>query len=197
MYQGKILKEIYQINEEKFILQYTDNTKEFMSFDSFYITVGYRKYSINTLFHNMENRIPIELQDAKFFSYGFENLSRKKMQVYYTLNEYGFKKTSYKYVLKDQQDYFGISFNIKSEHQHFKVILIFNNNNVRFVPIIFVNKPINIDTINMSKTYKYLKQHFSIKYHNKNNEKSDEFSKMIKYSDYLHQNSLHFFYLVE
>lgn len=191
MYQGKILKEIYQINNQKFILHYENGQKESMEFDSFNITLGNRKYSISKMFHNMEGRLPIEIHKERFFFNNLNNLSLKKMEEYYTLNKDGFKRVSYKYSLKDREDYIGLSFNIKSKQQEFKILLIFNQIEVRFMPVIFVNKQINMDTVHFSKTYLYLKKYFSTKYYQKN----ENFSDMINHSDYLHQNSTHFFEL--
>jgi hypothetical protein len=192
MYQGKILKDIYQINAGTFKLHYEDKTEDVISFNSFNINVDKRKYSQNKMFFNMENRLPIEIPKKIFFSHSLENLSLNKMNYHYILNNKGFKITVYKYTLQNEEDYFGLSFNMKSSQQEFKIILAFSKYNVKFIPIIFVNKSINIHNVQNSKFYICLKSYFGLK-----NIKNNDFSNMICSSDYLHQNSAYYFNLTE
>lgn len=182
MYQGKILNTISQINSNHYILHYECGLKEELIFDSFNINVSNRKYSINKLVNKKINKLPLPIHNNIFFSFDFQNLSNHKMNNEYIINEDGFKKRIQKYTLKNNKDFIGIDFNVKSYEREFKIILFFTKDTVKFIPLFFINKNFNIELINNSQFYKSLKNNF-----NSNNE---DLFEMLYNSEYLHQNSL-------
>lgn len=197
MYQGKILSAISHIKNNHYILHYEDGLEEELIFDSFNINVANRQYSINKMINKKINKIPLPFNNNIFFSFGFQNLSLNKMNNAYVINQDGFTQRIKKYHFKDKKDFIGIDFNVKSYEKEFKIILFFTKDNVKFIPLFFINKNFNIELINNSQIYKSLKDNFNTKNISKNDKKSDDFFEMFNNSDYLHQNSLYLFNILE
>tara|TARA_Y100000588_G_scaffold139991_1_gene153931 strand:+ start:2658 stop:3239 length:582 start_codon:yes stop_codon:yes gene_type:complete len=193
MYQGKILSVISHIKNNHYILHYECGLEEELIFDSFNINVSNRQYSINKMINRKINKIQLPFYNNIFFSFGFQNLSQHKMNNAFIINQDGFTQRIKKYTFKNNKDFIGIDFNIKSYEKEFKIILFFTKDNVKFIPLFFINKNFNIELINNSQFYKLLKNNFNIK----NNKKNDDFFEMFNHSEYLHQNSLYLFNILE
>ena len=193
MYQGKILSGMSHIKNNHYILHYECGLEEELIFDSFNINVSDRQYSINKMINRKINKIPLPFYNNIFFSFGFQNLSQHKMNNAFMINQDGFTQRIKKYTFKNNKDFIGIDFNIKSYEKEFKIILFFTKDNVKFIPLFFINKNFNIELINNSQFYKLLKNNFNIK----NNKKNDDFFEMFNHSEYLHQNSLYLFNILE
>jgi hypothetical protein len=159
MYQGRKLKNFYQINDNKYIFQFEDNSKELMSLNSFSIIFGNKEYIIEDIINEQKYIYGSEFDTIKNKpALNFKNISSKKMRKYDILNSEGFTtKASYIPFINIEKDFVGITFDINCKNNEFKILMVITKNKVKFIPIVFKNFEDKLSSIENSKTYQKIK----------------------------------------
>lgn len=196
MYQGRILRYFYQIDKNNYILHFEDGSKELLNFNSFSIRIGNLTLSIDDIISDQNNLLIKELSEIKNkYAMNFKNLSLNKMTVFPTLNKDGFTHKSYYYEFINKENFINIVFDVNCKEMDFKIIMFFQKEKLKFIPLVVRNNKNKSVLVNNLKTYKILESFSKHENSNISIRRNKNFLNMLLESDYLDQNSYYRFNL--